>query len=148
MTRRAAVVAVVAVALAAVTVWRVRSVAPAVPAPQPTTTTTITSSRAEPAAARKGLSLTDRAADKVKEISAAEALGKRLRVRVVGADGGFDYDLFYDDEVSPLDETFDAKGVTLVVDPLSLQYLDGTEIDFVEGRAGSGFELHNPNAAR
>lgn len=96
-------------------------------------------------ATTKGLSLTDRAAAKVKEIGQAEKLGARLRVRVVGNDGGFLYDLYFDDERSPADTSFTSKGVELVVDPLSLQYLDGTVIDYVEGKVGSGFKFDNPN---
>ena len=96
----------------------------------------------------KGLRLTDRAAAKVKEMSVAEKLGARLRVRVVGSDGGFLYDLFFEDQAGAMDDTFLSKGIELIVDPLSLQYLDGTEIDYVEGAAGSGFKFNNPNAAQ
>ena len=91
--------------------------------------------------------MTDRAAAKVKEIRVAEKLGARLRVRVVGSDGGFLYDLFFEDQAGALDDTFLSKGIELIVDPLSLQYLDGTEIDYVEGAVGSGFKFNNPNAA-
>ena len=100
---------------------------------------------ADAKAAAKGLSLTDRAAAKVKEIGQAEKLAARLRVRVLGDDGGFTYDLYFDEERSPTDTTFTSKGVELVVDPLSLQYLDGTVIDYVEGKVGSGFKFDNPN---
>ena len=94
----------------------------------------------------KGLTLTDRAAAKVKEISRTEKLAARLRVRVVGSDGGFQYDAYFEDHASPLDDAFESKGVDIVVDPLSLQYLDGTTIDYVESDAGAGFKFDNPNA--
>ena len=94
----------------------------------------------------KGLTLTDRAASKVKEIGRTEKLAARLRVRVVGSDGGFQYDAYFEDQASPLDDTFESKGVDIVVDPLSLQYLDGTTIDYVESEAGAGFKFDNPNA--
>jgi iron-sulfur cluster insertion protein len=46
-----------------------------------------------------------------------------------------------------MDETFESEGVKLYVDPLSFQYLDGTEIDFVETVLGSGFKFKNPNVS-
>lgn len=110
------------------------------PAPPP-------SSAAAATVAVKGLTLTERAARTVKEIARAEGLPSRVRVRVIGSDAGlFLYDLLYESETTPLDEIFSSRGVDLVVDPLSLQYLDGTVIDFVQHAAGSGFKFDNPNA--
>lgn len=93
------------------------------------------------------ISITNLAADKVKEISAAEGLGGQgLRLRVIGGGcAGFQYDLYFEDKPTDLDETFQSNGVTLYVDPLSYQYLDGTEIDYVESAHGSGFKFGNPN---
>src|SRR5258706_8260311 len=92
-------------------------------------------------------SIPSKAADKVKEIADAEALhGQGLRLRVVGGGcAGFTYDLYFEDKPTDMDETFEDKGVKLFIDPLSYQYLDGTEIDYVEGLHGSGFKFGNPN---
>jgi iron-sulfur cluster insertion protein len=93
--------------------------------------------------------LTDRATEKVKEIQQAEGLhGQGLRVRVIGGGcSGFTYDLFFDDAIDDaIDETFDSGGVPVYVDMMSLTYLEGTEIDYVEGLYGAGFKFSNPTA--
>ncbi|MEZ4296063.1 MAG: iron-sulfur cluster insertion protein ErpA [Polyangiaceae bacterium] len=93
------------------------------------------------------VTITDKAAAKVQEIAEAEALiGQGLRLRVVGGGcAGFTYDLFFEDKPTDMDEQFEDKGIKLFVDPLSYQYLDGTEIDYVESTAGAGFKFINPN---
>jgi len=93
------------------------------------------------------ITITQKAADKVLEISAEEDLaGQGLRLRVIGGGcAGFNYDLYFEDEPTSMDEEFEDKGVKMFVDPLSYQYLDGTEIDYVEGLTGSGFKFSNPN---
>jgi iron-sulfur cluster insertion protein len=92
--------------------------------------------------------LTAKAAEKVKEIKSAEgieeAMGLRLRV-VGGGCSGFSYDLYFDQLVEGVDRTFDSHGVKLVVDQMSLQYLMGTQVDYVEGLQGAGFKFSNPN---
>jgi iron-sulfur cluster insertion protein len=93
------------------------------------------------------LSLTEKAAEKVKEIQAAESIDASygLRLRVVGGGcSGFAYDLYFD-QVMDTDRTFDSHGVKLVVDVMSLQYLAGTTVDYVEGLQGAGFKFGNPN---
>src|SRR5579872_371412 len=93
------------------------------------------------------LSLTEKAAEKVKESQTAENIepGYGLRLRVVGGGcSGFAYDLYFD-QVTESDRTFDSHGVKLVVDVMSLQYLAGTEVDYVEGLQGAGFKFQNPN---
>jgi iron-sulfur cluster insertion protein len=95
------------------------------------------------------LTLTSRAVDKVKEIQSAEGLGGQgLRVRVIGGGcSGFSYDLFFDDELNAeVDETFESAGIPIYVDMMSHTYLDGTEIDYVEGLYGAGFRFNNPTA--
>ena len=94
------------------------------------------------------LNLTSRAADKVKEIRDTEGLtGQGLRVRVIGGGcAGFSYDLFFEDETSELDQTFESHGIPIYVDMMSAQYLEGTEIDYVEGLQGAGFKFVNPQA--
>lgn len=93
------------------------------------------------------ITMTDKAAEKVREIAEAEALhGQGLRLRVVGGGcAGFTYDLYFEDQITDMDEHFESKGVKLYVDPLSFQYLENTEIDYVEGTHGSGFKFNNPN---
>lgn len=93
------------------------------------------------------ISVTERAAEKVKEIASAEGLeGQGLRLRVIGGGcAGFTYDLYFEDQVGEMDEEYESRGVKLYVDPLSHQYLEETEIDYVEGVHGSGFKFNNPN---
>ncbi len=55
--------------------------------------------------------------------------------------------MYFEDKPTDLDELFESHGVKLFVDPLSYQYLDGTEIDYVEGANGSGFKFGNPNVS-
>jgi iron-sulfur cluster insertion protein len=94
------------------------------------------------------LNLTTRAAEKVKEIRTAEGLEEQgLRVRVIGGGcSGFSYDLFFEDETTDLDQTFVSHGIPLYIDMMSAQYIEGTEIDYVEGLQGAGFKFVNPKA--
>lgn len=95
------------------------------------------------------ISLTAKAADKVKEIRTSEPglTEQGLRVRVIGGGcSGFTYDLFFEDETTDLDSQFESEGIPLYVDMMSLQYLDGTIIDYVEGLHGAGFKFVNPAA--
>ncbi len=92
--------------------------------------------------------LTEKAAEKVKEIKTAEGIEESygLRLRVVGGGcSGFSYDLYFDQLTEGVDRTFDSHGVKLIVDHMSLQYLVGTEVDYVEGLQGAGFKFQNPN---
>jgi iron-sulfur cluster insertion protein len=94
------------------------------------------------------ISLTQKAADQILDIAVEEELeSKCLRIKILGGGcAGFTHDLFFDEhDPLPLDEVFEDKGVTLIVDPLSYQYLDGAELDFVESLYGSGFKFNNPN---
>lgn len=71
---------------------------------------------------------------------------KRLRVLVdSGGCSGFQYGMSFD-EAKPGDASFESEGVTLIVDPTSLAYLQGVLIDFDDGLHGKGFEIKNPNA--
>jgi iron-sulfur cluster insertion protein len=94
------------------------------------------------------IQLTSKASDKVKEIREAESLGEQgLRVRVIGGGcSGFTYDLFFEDETTEFDSVFESDGIKLYVDMMSYQYLEGTEIDYVEGLHGAGFKFQNPQA--
>jgi len=91
--------------------------------------------------------ITPVAASKVNEIRDAEAIeaNMALRLRVVGGGcAGFSYDLYFD-EPAEVDRQFEIQGVKVVVDEMSLMYLVGTEIDYVEGLQGAGFKFNNPN---
>ena len=93
------------------------------------------------------VSLTPLAATKVNEIREQEAIEAEmgLRLRVVGGGcAGFSYDLYFD-APTEVDQQFEVQGVRVVVDEMSLMYLVGTQIDYVEGLQGAGFKFHNPN---
>jgi iron-sulfur cluster assembly accessory protein len=94
------------------------------------------------------LTLTETASSKVKEFLAEQGKPEAgLRVRVVGGGcSGFQYQLALDDASSPDDEVFEQDGIKLFVDSKSILYLNGTEIDYVEGIMGSGFRFNNPNS--
>lgn len=94
------------------------------------------------------IQLTPKAAEKVKEIRELEQIPEEaLRVRVLGGGcSGFSYDLFFEDEHSELDQRFVSHGVPIYIDMMSYQYLEGTEIDYVEGLHGAGFKFINPQA--
>ena len=93
------------------------------------------------------ITLTPRAAQQVRTMQAELAApDKRLRVLVEsGGCSGFQYGMSFDQQ-KPDDKEIVSEGVSLVVDPTSLAYLQGTLIDFDDGLHGKGFELKNPNA--
>ncbi|UTW11786.1 iron-sulfur cluster assembly protein IscA [Marinobacterium rhizophilum] len=70
--------------------------------------------------------------------------GVRLAVRTTGC-SGMAYVLEFVDEVEAQDQVFEASGVKVVVDPKSLIYLDGTELDYVREGLNEGFQFNNPN---
>ncbi len=95
------------------------------------------------------LIFTEAAAKKVKELIEEEnndAL--KLRVFVQGGGcSGFQYGFTFDEVVNDDDTTLDKNGVQLLIDPISLQYLMGAEIDYKEDLEGAQFVIRNPNAA-
>jgi iron-sulfur cluster insertion protein len=91
-----------------------------------------------PLAAQKVLEIREEEKDEI-----AEEMSLRLRV-VGGGCSGFSYDLYFDARTE-LDREFEHHGVRMIVDEMSLMYLYGTEIDYVEGLAGAGFKFNNPN---
>ncbi len=71
----------------------------------------------------------------------------KLRVYIQGGGcSGFQYGFAFDEEVNEGDESFVTDGVTLLIDPMSMQYLEGAEVDYVEGLQGAQFVVRNPNA--
>ncbi|KLV07558.1 MULTISPECIES: iron-sulfur cluster insertion protein ErpA [Photobacterium] len=94
------------------------------------------------------LSFSDVAANKVKSLIAEEENPNlKLRVYITGGGcSGFQYGFTFDEKVNEGDFTIENSGVTLVVDPMSLQYLIGGIVDYTEGLEGSRFFVNNPNA--
>ena len=89
------------------------------------------------------------AASKVKELIQDEG-NEALMLRVFisgGGCSGFQYGFTFDDAVEEGDSTIENQGVTLLVDPMSVQYLMGAEIDYKEDLQGAQFVIRNPNAA-
>ncbi len=99
------------------------------------------------------ITLTDSAAEKVKELlKAEEAADLALRVAVrPGGCSGYSYEMFFEPDIAADDEqaTFGPAGdVKVVVDPASAQLLTGATLDYKDGLEQSGFAITNPNASR
>lgn len=95
------------------------------------------------------LVFTDSAASKVRELIEEEGNAElKLRVFVTGGGcSGFQYGFTFDEVANEDDTVLDKNGVTLLIDPMSFQYLVGAEIDYSEGLEGSQFVIKNPNAS-
>lgn len=94
------------------------------------------------------LVFTDNAANKVKELIQEEGNPElKLRVFVTGGGcSGFQYGFTFEETSNEDDTAMEKNGVTLLIDPMSYQYLVGAEIDYTEGLQGSQFVIKNPNA--
>jgi len=95
------------------------------------------------------INVSETAAAKITELLAEEdKTGSGLRVFVQGGGcSGFQYGLMIEDSgQSSSDQVFESNGVTLFVDPISIRYLTGAEVDFVDTITGGGFTIKNPNA--
>ena len=94
------------------------------------------------------LEVTQVAISKVKEIMAQQnpqPVG--LRVAVVGGGcSGFSYQMNFENQINPIDKTFEFEGLKVIVDQASWMFLKGTKLDFVDSLEGSGFKFDNPNA--
>ncbi len=100
------------------------------------------------AGAAMPIKFTDEAASKVKELlEDEENPDLKLRVYVTGGGcSGFQYGFTFDEKTNEGDFMIEKQGVSLVVDPMSLQYLMGGEVDYTSGLEGSRFFVRNPNA--
>ena len=95
------------------------------------------------------VSITDSAAEKVKALMAQEGeedLALRIGVRPGGC-SGFQYSIYFDDEVNDDDELIETKGVKILVDAMSVPYIMGSEFDWQESLMGAGFAVNNPNVS-
>lgn len=94
------------------------------------------------------LTFTSSAANKVRSLIEEEQNDNlKLRVFITGGGcAGFSYGFTFDEDVAEDDTLVENSGVTLVVDPMSFQYLAGSEVDYKEGLQGSQFMVKNPNA--
>ena len=92
------------------------------------------------------ITLTDRAAQHVQRYieKRGKGVGLRLGVRTTGC-SGLAYKLEFADDRKPEDTEFESNGVRVLIDPKSLAYLDGTELDFVREGLNEGFKFNNPN---
>ena len=99
--------------------------------------------------AQDPLLFTSAAAKKVSELIAEEG-NQELMLRIYvqgGGCSGFQYGFTFDETVNDGDEKIVTDGVTLRIDPMSLQYLMGAEVDYSEGLQGAQFVIRNPNAS-
>jgi iron-sulfur cluster assembly protein len=93
-----------------------------------------------------GITLTDTAAERVKSFLANRGKGKGLRlgVKTTGC-SGMAYVLEFVDAIEDDDKVFESNGVKIIIDPKSLLYLDGTELDYGKEGLNEGFKFNNPN---
>ena len=93
-----------------------------------------------------GVTLTDRAATHVARHlqRRGRGIGLRLGVKTTGC-SGLAYKLEYADAPQPEDQVFESHGIRVLIDPKSLPYLEGTELDFVREGLNEGFRFNNPN---
>ena len=93
-----------------------------------------------------GITLTDTAAERVKSFltSRGKGEGLRLGVKTTGC-SGMAYVLEFVDAIEDDDKVFESNGVRIIIDPKSLLYLDGTELDYGKEGLNEGFKFNNPN---
>lgn len=95
------------------------------------------------------VTVTDKAVEKIKTLLAdqdgGESAASGLRVGVRGGGcSGFEYSLAFDEQRDD-DQVFEANGVKVLIDSMSLTFVDGSEVDYVESLQGAGFAVNNPN---
>ena len=95
------------------------------------------------------INITDSAVKKILSLTANEDDGVKLRLSVSGGGcSGFQYGFSLDSETTPDDIIFSKDGADLIVDQISLEYLNGSEIDFEQTMVRTGFVFNNPLASR
>jgi iron-sulfur cluster insertion protein len=97
----------------------------------------------------RAIIVTESAAKRIAFLRDQEQVGgANLRIAVSGGGcSGFQYGMSFDDQTNPDDRVFERDGVAVVVDDVSLDLLNGAEVDFVEDLMGASFQIRNPNAA-
>lgn len=92
------------------------------------------------------ITATVNAANRVKNFlsNRGKGLGLRVGVKTSGC-SGLAYKLEFVDQINPEDLTFDTNGIKIIIDPLSLKFLDGTELDYSREGLQEGFKFNNPN---
>lgn len=93
------------------------------------------------------ITLTDKAAEKIGELLSGQTDGGEQALRVAvrgGGCSGFQYALAFDKPKAD-DNVFEVDGVSVIVDKVSMQFVFGSEVDYVEGLQGAGFQVNNPN---
>ena len=95
-----------------------------------------------------GITLTEVAADRVNAFldNSGKGAGLRLGVKTTGC-SGMAYVLEFVDDIEDTDKVFESNGVNIIVDPKSLIYIDGTELDYGKEGLNEGFKFKNPNVA-
>jgi iron-sulfur cluster assembly protein len=94
------------------------------------------------------VNLTEIAAERVKALAAEDPEARVLRLAVEGGGcSGFQYAIGFDTDSEADDVEIDSHGVRVVIDPISLPYLQGSTIDYHDGLMGAGFSFDNPNVA-
>jgi iron-sulfur cluster assembly accessory protein len=94
-----------------------------------------------------GVTVTERAAQRIGQILGQEPAGTMLRVSVAGGGcSGFQYKFDTERERADDDIAIERAGATVLIDPVSLNYMAGSEIDFVDDLIGSAFKVNNPQA--
>ena len=95
----------------------------------------------------EAVTLSDPAAEKIRELTVANANAEEQALRISvrgGGCSGFQYSLALDKSKDD-DHVFQHKGVSVVVDKVSMQFVFGSEVDYVDGLQGAGFTVNNPN---
>jgi iron-sulfur cluster assembly accessory protein len=93
------------------------------------------------------IEISERAARRVAEILRNEPVGSKLRVSVEGGGcSGFQYKFGFDQTRADDDIAIERDGVTVLIDSVSVQFLDGSEIDFIDDLMGQSFRVTHPNA--
>lgn len=98
-------------------------------------------------ATEPAITLTEGAADKIAELLGDQVEGEEQALRVAvrgGGCSGFQYSLAFDQKTDE-DHVFENRGVAVIVDKTSMQFVFGSEVDYVEGLTGAGFQVNNPN---
>ena len=98
-------------------------------------------------ATKPAITLTEGAADKIAELLGDQVEGEEQALRVAvrgGGCSGFQYSFAFDQKTDE-DHVFENRGVAVIVDKTSMQFVFGSEVDYVEGLTGAGFQVNNPN---